>query len=192
MHDLQGLCRPTTRTLRIPLHEPHTRRLALLVDWSGSIRRGGYDDSMNQEHRIPGRYGIDEIEASSLESWPNAHPERDYVVHLEMPEFTCLCPRSGFPDFATITIDYVPDQHIVELKSLKLYINKYRNRQISHESAANTILNDLVALLSPRWMRVVADFTVRGNIKTIIFAEHSMPEYSGPRPEYRRHLPTNL
>jgi len=145
---------------------------------------------MNQEHRIPGRYGIDEIEASPLETWPNAHPERDYVVHLEMPEFTCLCPRSGFPDFATITIDYVPDQYIVELKSLKLYINKYRNRQISHESAANTILNDLVALLSPRWMRVVADFTVRGNIKTIIFAEHSLPAYQGPHPEYKRYLST--
>jgi len=108
---------------------------------------------------------------------------------MELPEFTCLCPRSGFPDFATITIDYVPDQHVVELKSLKLYINKYRNRQISHEAATNTILDDLVSLLSPRWMRVVADFTVRGNIKTIIFAEHTAPEYQGPHPEYRRYQP---
>jgi 7-cyano-7-deazaguanine reductase len=91
-------------------------------------------------------------------------------------------------DFATITIDYVPDRHVVELKTLKLYINKYRNRQISHESAANTILDDLISLLSPRWMRVVADFTVRGNIKTIIFAEHTTPEYQGPHPEYRRYL----
>ena len=138
--------------------------------------------------RIPGRYGIDEIEASQLERWPNSNPERDYVVHMELPEFTCLCPRSGFPDFATITIDYVPDQHVVELKSLKLYINKYRNRQISHEAATNTILDDLVSLLSPRWMRVVADFTVRGNIKTIIFAEHTAPDYQGPHPEYRRYL----
>ena len=143
---------------------------------------------MNEQSRTPGRYGIDEIEASHLETWPNAHSERDYVVHLEIPEFTCLCPRSGFPDFATITLDYVPDQQVVELKSLKLYINTYRNRQISHESATNTILNDLLALLSPRWMRVVADFTVRGNIKTIIFAEHTHPEYQGPRPEYRRYL----
>ncbi len=141
---------------------------------------------MDEQKRTPGRYGRDEIEASQLEKWPNAHPERDYVVHLEAPEFTCLCPRSGFPDFATIIIDYVPDQHVVELKSLKLYINKYRNRQISHEAAANTILNDLIALLSPRWMRVVADFTVRGNIKTIIFAEHALSGYKGPRPEYRR------
>jgi 7-cyano-7-deazaguanine reductase len=141
-----------------------------------------------QQDRIPGRYGIDEIEESQLENWPNAHVERDYVVHLEIPEFTCLCPRSGFPDFATITVDYVPDQQVVELKSLKLYINKYRNQQISHEASTNTILNDLVALLSPRWMRVVADFTVRGNIKTIIFAEHSTPGYQGPHPEYRRYL----
>jgi 7-cyano-7-deazaguanine reductase len=144
---------------------------------------------MNEQYRTPGRYGRDEIEASQLESWPNPHAERDYVVHLEIPEFTCLCPRSGFPDFATISIDYVPDQHVVELKSLKLYINKYRQRQISHEAVTNTILNDLLALLSPRWMRVVADFNVRGNIKTIIFAEHTTPDYQGPRPEYRRYLP---
>ncbi|HTD20964.1 MAG TPA: preQ(1) synthase [Ktedonobacteraceae bacterium] len=147
---------------------------------------------MEKQTRTPGRYGIEEMEASQLEAWPNSHPERDYIIHMEIPEFTCLCPRSGFPDFATIIIDFVPDQHVVELKSLKLYINTYRDRQISHESAANTILNELVALLSPRWMRVVADFTVRGNIKTIIFAEHSIPEYAGTRPEYRRHLPANL
>jgi len=142
--------------------------------------------------RTPGRYGIEEIESSQLEAWPNSNPERDYVAHFEIPEFTCLCPRSGFPDFATIIIDYVPDQYVVELKSLKLYINKYRNRQISHESATNTILDDLVALLSPRWMRVVADFTVRANIKTIIFAEHSSPGYQGPHPEFRRYLSSNL
>ena len=143
-------------------------------------------------NRIHGKYGIDEIESSQLEAWPNPNSERDYITHLEIPEFTCLCPRSGFPDFATIIIDYVPDQLVVELKSLKLYINKYRNRQISHESATNTILDDLVSLLSPRWMRVVADFTVRGNIKTIIFAEHSTPEYQGPRPELCRYLPANM
>ncbi len=144
------------------------------------------------QNRIPGKYGTEEIESSQLEAWPNSNPERDYIAHFEIPEFTCLCPRSGFPDFATIIIDYVPDQSVVELKSLKLYINKYRNRQISHESATNTILDDLVTLLSPRWMRVVADFTVRGNIKTIIFAEHSSPKYQGPRPEFRRYLPANM
>ena len=142
-----------------------------------------------EQQRVPGRYGFEEIKSNHLEPWPNAHTDRDYVTHFEIPEFTCLCPRSGFPDFATITIDYVPDKYVVELKSLKLYINSYRDRQISHESSTNTILNDLVALLSPRWMRVVGDFTVRGNIKTVIFAEHAQPEYSGPRPEYRRYMP---
>ena len=144
---------------------------------------------MNEQNRTPGRYGIDEIEASQLERWPNSHRERDYVIHLEIPEFTCLCPRSGFPDFATITIDYVPDAYVVELKSLKLYINKYRNRQISHEATPNVILDDLISLLSPRWMRVVADFSVRGNIKTLVFAEQATPTYQGARPDYRRYLP---
>jgi len=144
------------------------------------------------QDRTSGRYGIEEIEQSQLEAWPNSHTDRDYVTHFEIPEFTCLCPRSGFPDFATIIVDYVPNHYVVELKSLKLYINQYRNRQISHEAAANTILDELVALLAPRWMRVVADFTVRGNIKTIIFAEHGAPGYQGPRPEYRRYLPSQL
>src|SRR5690348_9999590 len=156
-------------------------------------KRGGspcriFMDNQTQT-RIPGKYGIEEIETSQLEAWPNSNPERDYVSHMEIPEFTCLCPRSGFPDFATIIIDYVPDQSVVELKSLKLYINKFRNRQISHEAAANRILDELVALLAPRWMRVVADFTVRGNIKTIVFAEHNAEGYSGPRPEFKRYLP---
>ncbi len=144
---------------------------------------------MEQHTRTITTYGLDEIAASTLEAWPNPAPERDYITHMEIPEFTCLCPRSGFPDFATIIIDYTPDQSVVELKSLKLYINQYRNRQISHEAATNTILNELIALLSPRWMRVVTDFTMRGNIKTIIFAEHAQPDYKGPRPEFRRYLP---
>jgi 7-cyano-7-deazaguanine reductase len=130
--------------------------------------RGYREESQEQPTpRIPGRYGLDEIAANTLEAWPNSHPEREYIVHFEIPEFTCLCPRSGFPDFATVTIDYAPAQQVVELKSLKLYINGFRNRQISHETAANLILDELFTLLKPRWMRVVADFTVRGNIKTI-------------------------
>ncbi|QBD83161.1 NADPH-dependent 7-cyano-7-deazaguanine reductase QueF [Ktedonosporobacter rubrisoli] len=143
---------------------------------------------MQESERVMGSYGLEEIKANKLEPWPNPHPERDYVTHFEIPEFTCLCPRSGFPDFATIVIDYVPGPSVVELKSLKLYINGYRNRQISHEDATNVILDDLVALLSPRWMRVVGDFTVRGNIKTVIFTEYAQPDYQGPRPEYRRYL----
>ncbi len=146
---------------------------------------------MSDQQRIPGRYGFDEVKTNQLEPWPNPHPDRDYITHFEIPEFTCLCPRSGFPDFATIVIDYVPDKFVVELKSLKLYINSYRDRQISHESSTNTILNELVAVLDPRWMRVVGDFTVRGNVKTIIFTEHVQPDYRGSRPEYRRYLPSN-
>ena len=145
---------------------------------------------MSEAERVPGRYGFNEIESNRLEPWPNPHPDHEYVVHFEIPEFTCLCPRSGFPDFATIIIDYVPGPSVVELKSLKLYINGYRNRQISHESSANVILNDLVELLDPRWIRVVGDFTIRGNIKTIVFTEHAQPDYSGPRPEFRRYLPS--
>src|SRR5579885_3665044 len=82
---------------------------------------------MSDQQRIPGRYGFDEIKANRLEPWPNPNQERDYVIHFEIPEFTCLCPRSGFPDFATIIIDYVPGPLVVELKSLKLYINGYRD-----------------------------------------------------------------
>ncbi len=140
----------------------------------------------NDSVRVPGRYGQDEIAANKLEAWPNSHPNRDYIVHFEIPEFTCLCPRSGFPDFATIVIDYAPGPSVVELKSLKLYINGYRNQAMSHEGATNTILDDLLALLQPKWMRVVGEFNVRGNIKTVVTAEHVAPDYTGPRPAYQR------
>lgn len=143
---------------------------------------------MDQSTRTSTTYGLEEIAASQLEAWPNPNTGRDYVIHMEIPEFTCLCPRSGFPDFATITIDYTPGQSVVELKSLKLYVNQYRNRPISHEAVANVILDELIELLAPRWMRVVADFTVRGNIKTIIFAEEAQADYQGPRPEFKRYL----
>jgi 7-cyano-7-deazaguanine reductase len=138
--------------------------------------------------RTPGRYGQEEIERNRLEPWPNANQERDYVIHFEIPEFTCLCPRSGYPDFATMVIDYVPDASIVELRSLKLYINGFRDSGISHEGATNQILDDLVRALDPRWIRVVGEFNVRGNIKTTVTVEHAKPEYTGPRPAYR--MPT--
>jgi 7-cyano-7-deazaguanine reductase len=124
------------------------------------------------------RYGAAAIRESHLERWPNPEPGRPYLVSMDIPEFTCLCPRSGFPDFALIKVRYQPRDWIVELKSLKLYINGFRDRAISHEAAANKILDDLVVLLEPRWMRVVADFNVRGNIKTIVRAEHGTRERS--------------
>ena len=117
-------------------------------------------------------YGEKQILENKLEPIPNPAPDRPYLITNECPEFTCLCPRSGFPDFAVIRIAYVPAEHIIELKSLKLYINGFRNRRIFHEAAINTILDDLVETASPRWMEVVGDFTVRGNIKTVITARH--------------------
>jgi 7-cyano-7-deazaguanine reductase len=142
--------------------------------------------------RVPGVYGREEIAQNHLEPWPNPRPTRDYVIHFELPEFTCVCPRSGFPDFATIVIDYVPDASVVELKSLKLYINGYRDRAISHEGATNDILDDLIAALAPRWMRVVAEFNARGNVKTTVTAEHATPSYAGPRPAYQRPTYTGI
>jgi 7-cyano-7-deazaguanine reductase len=124
----------------------------------------------------PELYGTRAIRESRLETWPNPHPERPYLISFDIPEFTCLCPRSGFPDFALIKIRYQPAEWIVELKSLKLYINAYRDRHISHEAVANQILDDLVTLLRPRWMRVTADFAVRGNIKTVVTVEHGTRE----------------
>jgi 7-cyano-7-deazaguanine reductase len=107
-----------------------------------------------------------------LEVFPNPKPERDYVIRFECPEFTCLCPRTGQPDFATIRIEYVPDETCVELKSLKLYLWSFRNEGTFHEDVTNRILDDLVALLSPRRMTVEGDFLVRGGIHTTVVARH--------------------
>ena len=122
------------------------------------------------------KYGYKAIKQARLETWENPHQNRDYTISLIIPEFTCLCPRSGFPDFATFRIRYIPDRKIVELKSLKLYINGYRDVPISHEDAANTVLNEMIRLLDPRWIEVEADFNVRGNIKAIITASYSQKE----------------
>jgi 7-cyano-7-deazaguanine reductase len=114
------------------------------------------------------RYGEKEIKEAKLEIWPNPNPEKNYTINISFPEFTCLCPRSGYPDFATIKINYVPDQYIIELKSLKLYLNKYRDRYISHEEATNKIYDDLYSILKPRFLEVIGDWNPRGNVKTII------------------------
>jgi len=122
------------------------------------------------------KYGTRAIEEGTLETWPNPSPQRRYTVRMATPEFTCLCPRSGFPDFATIRISYQPREVIVELRSLKLYINKYRDVCISHEAVVNQILDDLIGVLDPHWIRVSGDFNVRGNVKTVITAEHGERE----------------
>lgn len=118
-------------------------------------------------------YGEIQVEEAELERFANRTLVRRYEIEFTCPEFTCLCPRSGFPDFATIYIRYVPDQWCVELKSLKLYINKFRNDKIFHEDVTNLILEDLVSLLDPWEIEVIGDFSVRGNIKTVITSRHS-------------------
>ncbi len=106
----------------------------------------------------------------NLETFPNPNPERDYEIKMECPEFTCLCPKTGQPDFATIPICYVPDRLCVELKSLKLYLWSYRNEGAFHEAVTNKILGDLVAAVKPRRMEVFSDFYVRGGIHTTVRA----------------------
>ncbi len=107
-----------------------------------------------------------------LETFSNPTPERDYRIRMEMPEFTCLCPMTGQPDFATLLLEYVPDRKCVELKSLKLYVWSYRNEGAFHEAVTNRILDDLVAATRPRYMRLEARFNVRGGISTSVVAEH--------------------
>ena len=109
---------------------------------------------------------------STLETFPNPRPERDYEIHIDCPEFTSVCPMTGLPDFGEIRIAYVPDSCCVELKSLKYYLIEFRNRGIFYEAATNQILDDLVALLEPRQMTVVGDFSVRGGITTKVTAEY--------------------
>ena len=138
----------------------------------------------------------EERPARLLESFDNRSPERDYTIQFTIPEFTCLCPRSGFPDFATLHVRYVPGPRCVELKSLKLYINDFRNRGVFHEDVVTGILSDFAGLLSPRFLEIVGDFNVRGNIKTVVRARHRDPQWSGepdgwwsPRDEHASAFP---
>ena len=110
--------------------------------------------------------------SKELETFQNPTPERDYLIHMEIPEFTCICPKTGQPDFATLVLDYIPDKKCVELKSLKLYIWSYRNEGAFHEAGTNRILDDLVGTLRPRYARLIAKFYVRGGIFTTVVAEH--------------------
>jgi 7-cyano-7-deazaguanine reductase len=114
------------------------------------------------------KYGQREIKKAVLEIWDNPAPERDYEINITFQEFTCLCPRSGYPDFATIKISYVPDKKIVELKSLKLYLNSFRDICISHEESANKIFSEIQKKLKPRFLEITGDFNPRGNVKTVV------------------------
>ncbi len=118
----------------------------------------------------------------ALETFDNPNPERDYTLHMRVPEFTCLCPKTGQPDFATFHIDYVPDELCVELKSLKLYMWSFRDQGAFHEKVTNDVLGDLVAAIAPRFMRVTAEFNVRGGIYTTVVVEHRKPGWEPPAP----------
>lgn len=115
---------------------------------------------------------------NTLETFPNPSPERDFTIRIEIPEFTCLCPKTGQPDFATLELEYVPDKLCVELKSLKHYIWSYRDQGAFHEAVTNRVLEDLADLTAPRFMRITAMFNVRGGLYTTVTAEHRKPGWS--------------
>ena len=116
--------------------------------------------------------------SKELEVFPNPKPSRDYSIHIESPEFTCLCPKTGQPDFATLKLEYIPDAFCVELKSWNIYLWSYRDKGGFHEDLTNKILDDLVEVLNPRYIRLTADFNVRGGIYTTVTAEHQSPDWS--------------
>ncbi|MEA3151323.1 MAG: 7-cyano-7-deazaguanine reductase [Gammaproteobacteria bacterium] len=117
-----------------------------------------------------------------LETFLNPAPERDYTIRMTIPEFSCLCPKTGQPDFATLKLEYVPDQRCVELKALKLYIWSFRDRGTFHEAVTNEILRDLATATEPRFMRLTAEFNVRGGIYTAVVAEHRKTGWLAPPP----------
>ena len=117
-----------------------------------------------------------------IETFPNPEQGRDYTIRIRVPEFTCLCPKTGQPDFAELTLEYVPGDLCVELKSLKMYVWSYRDQGAFHEAVTNRILGDLVAAIQPRFMRLSADFNVRGGIYTTVVAEHRAPGWEAPAP----------
>jgi 7-cyano-7-deazaguanine reductase len=119
---------------------------------------------------------------TTLETFANPTPERDYTIRMNIPEFTCLCPKTGQPDFAMLKLEYVPDQRCVELKSLKLYVWSFRNRGAFHEAVTNEILGELVRATAPRFMRLAAEFNVRGGIYTTVVAEHRQPAWTPAGP----------
>ena len=118
--------------------------------------------------------------SKDLETFPNPQPNRDYTIHISTPEFTCLCPKTGQPDFATIEIDYVPAELCVELKALKLYFWAFRDRGAFHEAVTNEILDDLVRVTQPNFMRIRAEFNVRGGVYTTVVVEHRNPNWHAP------------
>jgi len=141
------------------------------------IKKKAISKTASKKGRSPAAAGLTILgreakPARVLETFPNRHPGRDYTVTLRTDEFTCVCPVTGQPDFARITIKYIPDKVIVESKSLKMYFQSFRNEGVFHEHVTNMILDDLVAVLKPRWCLVTGDFSVRGGIAIVVDAEY--------------------
>jgi 7-cyano-7-deazaguanine reductase len=132
--------------------------------------------------------------SKTLETFANPSPGRDYLIHIEIPEFTCLCPLTGQPDFASFALDYVPDEKNLELKSLKLYMWSYRDEGAFHEAVTNRILDDVIAAITPRFCRLTAKWYVRGGLYTDVVAEHRKPGWNPAAPvslpALERHSPT--
>lgn len=125
-------------------------------------------------------WNMSTLPSKTLETFDNTTPERDYTIRMELPEFTCLCPKTGQPDFATFYLDYVPDKLCVELKSLKLYLWSFRDTGAFHEDVTNRILSDIVDVCAPRFARLTGKFNVRGGIYTTVVVEHRDPEWQPP------------
>lgn len=120
------------------------------------------------------------VPSKDLETFDNPQPDRDYTIRIRVPEFTCLCPKTGQPDFAELLLEYVPDQKCVELKALKMYVWSFREEGGFHEAMTNRILDDIVAVTQPRFMRLTADFNVRGGVYTKVIAEHRAADWQPP------------
>ena len=118
--------------------------------------------------------------SEELELFDNPNPEKDYTIHISIPEFTCLCPKTGQPDFATLELAYVPDQHCVELKALKMYIWSFRDKGAFHEAVTNEIVDDLVNACQPRYLRLTSNFNVRGGIYTKVVSDYRKPGWKAP------------
>ena len=126
--------------------------------------------------RLSGYEGLQDnvrkLKTPAIEVWQNKYPDKEYVINLQIPEFTCICPKTGLPDFATIRIDYSPDKYCIELKSLKMYTIFYRNIGVFHEHVVNKMLDDLVRVCQPRWLKIIGEFNPRGGIRTTVAAEY--------------------
>jgi 7-cyano-7-deazaguanine reductase len=140
---------------------------------------GAFDVRRDGSELMSGAKGRAGGSSSRLETFSNPKVERDYTISIDIPEFTCLCPKTGQPDFAVLKLEYVPDKLCIELKSLKLYIWSFRDQGAFHEDVTNRILDDLCGVLKPRQMRLTAKFNVRGGLYTTVVAEHEQPGWQG-------------